>query len=163
MKRWKSWESVNEWMLEVSTFGGAASEAKWLDCKQTAFNKSDKFFDVLQLKDLLKFIIYNAFVNNQGSFLNQSEGIPRGTKAAPELATLYLYSYEASYIDELCKLTFLKLEAFIFRSVLSTTFCLLTMTTLMRLLPALKKVVSTLKLFLVDKQAFLMIMCNSVA
>ena len=45
-----------EWMLEVSTFGGAASEAKWVDCKQTAFNKSDKFFDVLQLKDLLKFI-----------------------------------------------------------------------------------------------------------
>ena len=65
-------ECKYEWMLEVSTFGGAASEAKWVDCKQTAFNKSDKFFDVLQLKDLLKFIIYNAFVNNQGYLLNQS-------------------------------------------------------------------------------------------
>ena len=28
----------SSWQLEVSTFGGAASEAIWVDCKQTAFN-----------------------------------------------------------------------------------------------------------------------------
>ena len=35
-----------------------------------------------------------------------------GTNAAPELATLYLYSYEAAYIDELCKTDVPKARSF---------------------------------------------------
>ena len=57
-----------EWMLEVSTFAGKVSEAAWVDCKKTTFDKSDKIFNISELKNLTRFIIYNAFVNDQGPF-----------------------------------------------------------------------------------------------
>ena len=89
-------------MLEFSVFDGKVSKAKWVDCKNTGYEKSDKTLSVNDLKELLHFVVLNAFVENDGSLLNQSLGIPMGTNSAPELANLYLYSYESDFIDRLC-------------------------------------------------------------
>lgn len=93
----------HEWMMEVSIFGDRVSNATWVDCKRTCVEKSDKILSVRDLKDLCHFVVYNAYVNNRDCLLNQSVGIPMGTNAAPPLANLYLYSYEAEYIDRICE------------------------------------------------------------
>jgi hypothetical protein len=63
--------------------------------------KRSKIFSVPDLKALMSFVVFNTFVCNRDSVLNQHLGIPMGTNSAPELANLYLYFYESSYIDKL--------------------------------------------------------------
>ena len=86
-----------------------------------------------------------------------------GTNAAPELATLYLYSYEASYIDELCITDVPNARSCHLSSRLIDDLLSVDNDNFDAFTTCLKKVVSILKLFLVDKLPFLMIMCNSVA
>ena len=58
-------------------------------------------FSVPDLKALVSFVVFNKFVCNRGSVLNQHLGIHMGTNSAPELANLYLPFYESSYLDKL--------------------------------------------------------------
>lgn len=46
-------------------------------------------------------MISNAFVMNGGVIKRQTIGLPMGTNCAPNLANLYLYSYESTFIDRL--------------------------------------------------------------
>ena len=49
---------------------------------------------------MLNFLIDNIFVVFGGSIFQQTIGIPMGTNCAPLLADLFLYSYEAEFIQK---------------------------------------------------------------
>ena len=50
-----------------------------------------------------EFLIDNIFVFFGGRVFQQTVGIPMGTNCAPLLADLFLYSYEANFIQGLLK------------------------------------------------------------
>ena len=50
---------------------------------------------------MLNFLIDNIFVEFGGQIFQQAIGIPMGTNCAPLLADLFLYSYEAEFIQQL--------------------------------------------------------------
>jgi hypothetical protein len=52
---------------------------------------------------LLEFFIDNIFVLFGGCVFQQTVGIPMGTSCAPLLTDLFLYSYEADFIQGLLK------------------------------------------------------------
>ena len=52
---------------------------------------------------MLEFLIDNIFVEFGGLMFQQTVGIPMGTNCAPLLADLFLYSYEAEFIQNLLK------------------------------------------------------------
>ena len=52
---------------------------------------------------MLEFLIDNIFVECGGVIFQQVIGIPMGTNCAPSLADLFLYSYEAEFIQTLIK------------------------------------------------------------
>ena len=51
--------------------------------------------------NMLEFLIDNIFVFFDGSVFQQTVGIPMGTNCAPLLVELFLYSYEADFIQGL--------------------------------------------------------------
>ena len=48
---------------------------------------------------MLEFLVDNIFVVFVGKVLQQTVGIPMGTNCAPLLADIFLYSYEAEFIQ----------------------------------------------------------------
>ena len=52
---------------------------------------------------MLEFLIDNIFVTFGGQIFQQTTGIPMGTNCAPLLADLYLYSYEAEFMEGLVR------------------------------------------------------------
>jgi hypothetical protein len=52
---------------------------------------------------MIEFLVDNIFVQFGGRVFQQTIGIPMGTNCAPLLADLFLYSYEADFIDGLLK------------------------------------------------------------
>ena len=48
---------------------------------------------------MLEFLIDNIFAMFSGRVFQQTVGIPMGTNCAPLLADLFLYSYEADFIQ----------------------------------------------------------------
>jgi hypothetical protein len=50
---------------------------------------------------MVGFLTHNIFVVVDGQVFQQSAGIPIGTNCAPFLAYLFLYSYEAEFIQKL--------------------------------------------------------------
>ena len=52
---------------------------------------------------MLEFLIDNIFIECGGVIFQQVIGIPMGTNCAPLLADLFLYSYEAEFIQTLIK------------------------------------------------------------
>ena len=57
----------------------------------------------VQIVQMLEFLIDNIFVECGGQIFQQTIGIPMGTNCAPLLADLFLYSYEAEFIQNLLK------------------------------------------------------------
>ncbi len=64
---------------------------------------STKKFSETDIFNMLEFLIDNIFVMLGGRVFQQTVGIPMGTNCAPLLADLFLYSYEADFIQELLK------------------------------------------------------------
>jgi hypothetical protein len=58
-------------------------------------------YSEVEIKKILEFLIYNIYVVVGGQIFRQFVGIPMGTKCAPLLAELFLYSYEAEFIQRL--------------------------------------------------------------
>jgi hypothetical protein len=52
---------------------------------------------------MLEFLIDNIFVSFGGILFQQVVSIPMGTKCAPLLADLFLYSYESEFLQKLVK------------------------------------------------------------
>ena len=52
---------------------------------------------------MLAFLIDNIFVECGGHIFQQTVGIPMGPNCAPLLADLFLYSYEAGFIQNILK------------------------------------------------------------
>ena len=50
---------------------------------------------------MLEYLIDNIFVEFGGRIFQQTIGIPMGTNCAPSLADLFLYSYEAEFVQSL--------------------------------------------------------------
>jgi hypothetical protein len=53
-----------------------------------------------EIKKMLEFLIDNIFVVVGGQVFQQSVGIPKGTNYALLLADLFMYSYEAAFIQK---------------------------------------------------------------
>ena len=53
------------------------------------------------LLNMLEFLVDNIFVVFEGKVFQQIDGIPMGTNCAPLLADIFLYSYEAEFIQSL--------------------------------------------------------------
>ena len=64
---------------------------------------SKTFYTEKDIIGMLDFLIDNIFVEFGGRIFQQSTGIPMGTNCAPLLADLFLYSYEAEFIQNLVK------------------------------------------------------------
>jgi hypothetical protein len=60
---------------------------------------STKQFSETDIFNMLEFLIDNIFVMFGGRVLQQTVGIPMSTNCAPLLADLFLYSYEAEFIQ----------------------------------------------------------------
>ena len=50
---------------------------------------------------MLEFLVHNIFVVFTGKVFQQTIGIPKGTNCPPLLADIFLYSYEAEFIQSL--------------------------------------------------------------
>ena len=79
--------------------------------KYLVFNKSQIYFVQEQTKatekytekeiiKMMEFLVDNIFVEFGGQIFQQTIGIPMGTNCAPLLADLFLYSYEAEFMQE---------------------------------------------------------------
>lgn len=64
---------------------------------------SDKRYTEVDIVNMVNFLIDNIFVVFGGQVYQQTVGIPMGTNCAPLLADLYLYWYEAAFIQGLMK------------------------------------------------------------
>ena len=64
---------------------------------------STKKFSETDIFNMLGFLIDNIFVMFAGPVFQQTVGIPMGKNCAPLLADLFLYSYEADFIQGLLK------------------------------------------------------------
>ena len=60
-------------------------------------------YSEVDIKAMLEFLIDNIFVVFGNQVFQQSVGIPMGTNCAPLLADLFLYSYEAEFIQKLLR------------------------------------------------------------
>jgi hypothetical protein len=85
-------------------------------------------YSEVEIKKVLEFLIDNIYVVVGGQVFHQSGGIPMGTNCAPLLADLFLYSYEAKFIQ---KLFYMRRKSLLLWSSIrhfdiSTTFYLLT-------------------------------------
>ena len=60
-------------------------------------------FSVADVIKMLEYLIDNIFVEFDGRIFQQTIGIPMGTNCAPLLADLFLYSYEAKFVQSLLK------------------------------------------------------------
>jgi hypothetical protein len=63
-------------------------------------DSTKQFSDIF---NMFEFLIDNIFVMFGGQVFQQTAGIPMGTNYAPLLADLFLYSYEADFIQGLLK------------------------------------------------------------
>ena len=66
-------------------------------------SKSNKKYTEDEIVQMVDFLIDNIFVQFGGRVFQQTIGIPMGTNCAPLLADLFLYSYEADFLDGLLK------------------------------------------------------------
>jgi hypothetical protein len=64
---------------------------------------STKKFSETDIINMLEFLIDNIFVIFGGRVFQQTVGTPMGTICAPLFADLFLYSYEAEFIQGLLK------------------------------------------------------------
>ena len=64
---------------------------------------STKKFSETDIFNMLEFLIDNIFAMFGGRVFQQTVGIPMDTNCAPLLADLFLYSYEADFIQGLLK------------------------------------------------------------
>jgi hypothetical protein len=64
-------------------------------------SKESHSYSSAALKDSIKFLIDNVYIQNGDSLKRQILGMPMGTNCAPVLANLYLYWYESKFIDRL--------------------------------------------------------------
>ena len=60
---------------------------------------------------MLEFLVDNIFVVFAGNVFQQIIGIPKGTNCAPLLADIFLYSYEAEFIQFLLSVGKKRLES----------------------------------------------------
>jgi hypothetical protein len=58
-------------------------------------------YSEIEIKKMLEFLIDNIYVVVEGQVFQQSVGIRIGTNCAPLLADLFLYPYEAEFIQKL--------------------------------------------------------------
>ena len=64
---------------------------------------STKTFSETDILNMLEILIDNIFAMFSGRVFQQTVGMPMGTTCAPLLADLFLYSYEADFIQRILK------------------------------------------------------------
>ena len=69
--------------------------------KEHSYSKNKYTKDDVDIVNMLEFLVDNNFVVFGGKVFQQIVGIPMGTNCAPLLADIFLYSYEAEFIQSL--------------------------------------------------------------
>ena len=72
-------------------------------CFAKSHSDSTKMFSETDIINMLEFLIDNIFVIFGERLLQQTVGISQSTNSAPLLAELFLYTYEADFIQGLLK------------------------------------------------------------
>ena len=75
--------------------------AIWERALKSKHTDSFHVFTVKEIHQLVRFVVMNTFIKNGSKVRRQVRGIPMGTNCAPLLANLYLYSYEADWINNM--------------------------------------------------------------
>ena len=66
-------------------------------------SNSKKKYTEEEIIKMINFLVDNIYVEFGGKIFQQTIGIPMGTNCAPLLADLFLFSYEAEFVEELVK------------------------------------------------------------
>ena len=69
--------------------------------KRAGMDKDVCWYERKRMINMLEFLVDNIFVVFGGKVFQQIVGIPMGTKCAPLLADIFLYSNEAEFIQSL--------------------------------------------------------------
>ena len=69
------------------------------------YSDNRTILDAVGVNKLVRFLVTNTFILNGNVLRRQTVGIPMGTNCGPLLANLYLYAYEAAFIDRLVRLS----------------------------------------------------------
>ena len=84
------------YLLPIRTFTKCPCIVLWTVDSDSKHEYSED--DIIKM---LEFLVDNIFVVYAGKVFQQTVGIPMGTNCAPLLADIFLYSYEAEYIQSL--------------------------------------------------------------
>lgn len=84
-----------------ATRRGDSWSCKWAKGNHAVHDRDSQFIPIKLFITLVAYLVNNSYVHARGILMRQTLGIPMGTNCAPLLADLYLYWYEANYIDRL--------------------------------------------------------------
>jgi hypothetical protein len=74
------------------------------------YSDSPYKYSEADIKGMLGFLVDNIYVVFGDQIFQQSVGIPMGTNCAPLLTDLFLYSYEAEFVQKLLRDTYCTIE-----------------------------------------------------
>ena len=80
--------------------------------KDAHWDKDGQTFSKEQIFLLIELVIDNSFFRFGNKVFRQKIGIPMGVDPAPQMANLYLYNYEAAFMEKLTKQDYGKAKKF---------------------------------------------------
>jgi hypothetical protein len=76
-------------------------DAEWSRTGQTGISDHGHTFTLDAVVDLLAFVVLNTYLKNGNKIVRQKLGIPMGTNSGGDIANLYMYYYESTFVDRL--------------------------------------------------------------
>jgi hypothetical protein len=89
--------------VEATRLAWKPGSVRWVRHSKSLHSSRSHTLTQGELMELVRFLVANTYLSNGSSLRRQAVGIPMGTNCAPALANLFLYRYEAAYIDQLAE------------------------------------------------------------
>ena len=90
-----------KWIIEIKSLFGFSFRSRGTVFCEGTLRFEEQVHWRRHYQDALEFLVDNIFVVFAGKVFQQIIGIPMGTNCAPLLADIFLYSYEAEFIQSL--------------------------------------------------------------